>query len=172
MLSPIRSISQGPGRRDLIAQPADQQPAFLAKLAAPNASRRSLRHTLVDQSVSSVFTLFNAPAGYLLSESLAATLAEHGRPVLWLRLGHEDRDPGTFLVSLIAAAQRLHSGVGAATLEEMRRQPGPTSGWPQLFTQLAHELAEALPVSSALVFEHSHFLNHTHPTIELLCVHL
>jgi DNA-binding SARP family transcriptional activator len=172
MLSPISSITHGVGRRDQLARPADQQPAFLAKLAAPNAPRGTLRHALLDQAVSSAFTLFNAPAGYLLSESLAATLAEHGRPVLWLRLGHEDRDPGTFLVSLITGAQRLHSGVGVATLEQMRRQPGPTSGWPRLFTQLAHELAEALPVSSALVFEHSHFLNHTHPTMELLCAHL
>jgi DNA-binding SARP family transcriptional activator/tetratricopeptide (TPR) repeat protein len=172
MTLPISTISQDLGRREQLARPADQQPAFLAKLAAPNPVRGTLRHALLDQAVSSAFTLFNAPAGYLLSESLAASLAEHGRPVLWLRLGHEDRDPGTFLRSLIAAAQRLHAGVGAATLEQMRRQPGPTSGWPRLFTQLAHEVAEALPVSSALVFEHSHFLNHTHPTMELLCAHL
>src|SRR5215207_2090294 len=159
MVAPIGTIPQSLGRREQLARPNDSQPAFLAKLAAPNALRGSLRHTLLDQAVSSAFTLFNAPAGYLLSESLAATLAEHGRPMLWLRLGYEDRDPATFLVSLIAAAQRLHACVGAATLEQMRRQPGPTSGWPRLFTKLAHELAEALPVSSALVFEHSHFLN-------------
>jgi DNA-binding SARP family transcriptional activator len=171
MVSPIRSITYDPGRHHL-TRPADRPPAFLAKLAAPNALRGTLRHPLFDQAAEGAFSLFNAPAGYLLSESLAATLAEQGRPVLWLRMGHEDRDPGTFLVSLIAAAQRLHAGVGAATLEQMRRQPGPNSGWPRLFTHLAHELAEALPVSSALVFEHGHFLNHTHPTMELLCAHL
>jgi DNA-binding SARP family transcriptional activator len=172
MVSPISTIPHSLGRREQLVRPSDYQPTFLAKLAAPNALRGFLRHTLLDQAVSSAFTLFNAPAGYLLSESLAATLAELGRPMLWLRLGYEDRDPATFLVSLIAAAQRLHAGVGATTLEQMRRQPGPTSGWPRLFTQLAYELAEALPVSSALVFEHSHFLNHTHPTMELLCAHL
>ncbi|MEO7908732.1 MAG: BTAD domain-containing putative transcriptional regulator [Roseiflexaceae bacterium] len=172
MVAPISSITHVSGRREQLALPAAQQPAFLAKLAAPNALRGTLRHALLDQAVSGAFTLFNAPTGYVLSESLAASLAEHGRPVLWLRLGHEDRDPATFLISLIAAAQRLHTGVGAITLEQMRRQPGPTSGWPRLFTQLARELAETLPVSSALVFEHSHLLNHTHPTMELLCAHL
>lgn len=172
MMSPSSTITHGLGRREQLVRPADQPPALLAKLVAPNALRRTLRHALLDQAVSSACTLFNAPAGYVLSESFAATLAEHGRPVVWLRLGYEDRDPGTFLISLIAAAQRLHAGGGAATLEQMRRQPGPTSGWPRLFTQLARELAEALPASSALVFEHSHFLNHTHPTMELLCAHL
>jgi len=93
MVLPISTLTQGAGGREQLARPADQSPAFLAKLAAPNSLRGTLRHTLLDQAVSSTFTLFNAPAGYLLSESLAASLAEHGRPMLWLRLGHEDRDP-------------------------------------------------------------------------------
>ena len=110
MVSPISTIPQSIGRREQLARPGNHQPAFLAKLAAPNALRSTLRHPLFDQALSSAFTLFNAPAGYLLSESLAASLFEHGRPVLWLRLGYEDRDPATFLISLIAAAQRLHAG--------------------------------------------------------------
>src|SRR3954463_2748585 len=98
MLSPSSSIPHSVGRQAQIARPVEQSPTFLAKLAAPNALRGMLRHTLLDQAASSAFTLFNAPAGYLLSESLAATLAEHGRPIVWLRVGYEDRDPGAFLI--------------------------------------------------------------------------
>jgi len=54
----------------------------------------------------------------------------------------------------------------------MRRRPGPTSGWPALFAHLAQELAEALPPDSALVLEHSHHLNDTHPTLGLVGAHL
>ena len=110
---------------------------FVAKSAAPNAPHGTLRHaaldqaatTALDQAATTALTLFNAPAGYLLTDSLAATLAEQGRPTLWLRLGQEDRDPATFLISLIAAAQRLSPEIGAATLEQMRRHPGPASGY-------------------------------------------
>lgn len=117
-------------------------------------------------------TLFAAPPGYILADGLAAALAERNRPALWLRLGPEDQDPASFLISLISAAQRLCPGVGAATLEQMRRRPGPIAGWPPLFTQLAHELFAAFPASGALVLERSHYLNHRHPTLELCSTYL
>ena len=79
MVSSISTNPQSLGRREQLARLGDHQTALLAKLAAPNALRGTLRHTLLDQAASSAFTLFNAPAGYLLSESLAAALAEHGR---------------------------------------------------------------------------------------------
>jgi hypothetical protein len=76
MVSPIRSITRYVGHRDLLARSADQQPVCLAKLAAPNAPCRTLWHALLDQAVCSAFTQFNGPASYLLSETLAATLAD------------------------------------------------------------------------------------------------
>jgi DNA-binding SARP family transcriptional activator len=146
---------------------------FAAKSAAPyTAGRAILRQPVLEQAASGGLTLFNAPAGYLLADSLAATLAEQDRPTLWLRLGPEDHDPATFLISLIAGAQRLHPGAGMVTLEQMRRRPGPTFGWPPLFAHLAHELSEALPAYTALVLEHIHHLNSGSPTLGLLGHHL
>jgi DNA-binding SARP family transcriptional activator len=145
---------------------------FLAKSAAPRAGPIAIRQPVLERAAKGGFTLFAAPRGYLLTENLAATLAEHERPTLWLRLGPEDGDPAAFLVALIAAAQPLCPGVGRATLERMRRQPGPIAGWPGLFASLAGELAEALPPQGALVLEHSHHLNDTHPTLGLVGAHL
>src|SRR6266508_4320588 len=116
---------------------------FAAKSAAPCVAALNLRHPMLDHAAEGGITLFTAPCGYLLTDSLAAALAEHERPTLWLRLGPEDGDPATFLVSLIAAAQRLCPGVGHATQEHMRRQPGPTAGWPALFAHLGQWLARS-----------------------------
>ena len=145
---------------------------FLAKSAAPRAGPIAIRQPVLEHAAKGGFTLFAAPRGYLLTENLAAALAEHERPTLWLRLGPEDGDPAAFLAALIAAAQPLCPGVGRATLERMRRQPGPIAGWPGLFASLAGELAEALPPQGALVLEHSHHLNDTHPTLGLVGAHL
>ena len=174
MAKPVSSMSQGITHHEPVVRQLVQQVGvpFMAKSVAPSAPQGTLRHAMLDHAAMGTLTLFSTPAGYLLTESLAGTLAEHGRPILWLRLGREDRDPATFLVSLIAAAQRLCPEIGAATLEQMRRHPGPICGWPQLFAELARELEATLPVSSALIFEHSHYLNYPHPTMELLCVHL
>ncbi|MEK7787871.1 MAG: hypothetical protein AAB658_20900 [Chloroflexota bacterium] len=146
---------------------------FAAKSAAPHtAGRAILRQSVLEQAASGGLTLFNAPAGYLLADGLAATLAEQDRPAIWVRLGPEDHDPATFLISLIAGAQRLHPGAGMVTLEQMRRRPGPTFGWPPLFAHLAHELSEALPAYTTLVLEHIHHLNGGSPTLGLLGRHL
>ncbi len=146
---------------------------FAAKSAAPHtAGRAILRQSVLEQAARGGLTLFNAPAGYLLADGLAATLAEQDRPAIWVRLGPEDHDPATFLISLIAGAQRLHPGAGLVTLEQMRRRPGPTFGWPPLFAHLAHELSEALPAYTALVLEHVHHLNGGSPTLGLLGRHL
>jgi DNA-binding SARP family transcriptional activator len=127
-----------------------------------------VRQPALDRAIEAALTLFDAPAGYLQTDGLAAELSEQGRPVIWLRLGPEDHDPATFLLSLIASAQRLNPEVGAATLEQMRRQPGPAIGWPNHFAVLARELADALPASSVIVLEHIHHLNDQHPTLGLL----
>src|SRR5512136_3128857 len=118
---------------------------LFAKAAAPQVAHVGLQHAALKRAAESRITLFTAPAGYVSGDSLAATLHEYGRPTLWLRLGPEDADPATLLLSLVAAARRLCPDVGVATLEQMRRQPGPTAGWPPLFTHLGQELAETLP---------------------------
>lgn len=132
---------------------------FAGKLVAPCTSDAFPSQTVLEQVATEPLTLFTVPPGYVLTEDLAALFAHCGRPVIWLRLGPEDCDPAALLVSLIGAARRLCPHVGTSTLERMRRQPGPTAGWPPLFAQLGHEFTERLPTNTALVLEHVHYLN-------------
>jgi hypothetical protein len=124
MAQPVSSMSLGATHHEsVVPRLADHVGMpFVAKSAAPNAPHETLRHPTLDHAAMGTLTLFNAPTGDLLADNLAATLAEHGRPILWLRLGHEDSDPATFLVTLIAA-QRLYPEIRAATFEQMRRHP-------------------------------------------------
>jgi DNA-binding SARP family transcriptional activator len=144
---------------------------FIAASAAPCGASAAL-HPTIERAAERAVTVFFAPPGYLPTESLAAVLAQQQRPVLWLRLEPEDRDPATLLIALIAAAQRLRPGIGEATLEQMRRHPGPLRGWPPLFAHLGHELAGALPATTALVLERGHYLGGFHPTLQLFSSHL
>ncbi|HET7087036.1 MAG TPA: hypothetical protein VFL17_00150, partial [Anaerolineae bacterium] len=142
--------------------------SFAAKSAIPNDADAALRQPVLEQAAEGGMTLFTAPAGYLLTGSLAAVLDGHGRSMLWLRLGPEDRDPAVLLMSLIASAQHIRPGLGTDTVSQMRRLPGPIQGWPHLFEHLGRELNEALPTSSAIVLEHVHYLNDVQPTLALL----
>ena len=108
----------------------------------------------------------------MLTEGLASAFARMGRGPVWLRLGPEDRDPGTFLVSLATAAQRIGSGVGQSTLGLMRARPGPVFGWPPLFAQLAHELRDGMAGRGALVLEDAHQVWTGSPTLSLVSADL
>jgi DNA-binding SARP family transcriptional activator len=141
---------------------------FIAKSAAPGEPHPAAAHWAFDQAAAGGLTLFAAPPGYLLTEGLFEALQRHGRQVLWVRLGPEDRDPGTFLLSMVAAVRRHHPGFGASTLELMRRQPGPVAGWRPLLGRLGAELAEVICESGALVLEHAHHLSRVHPTLTML----
>lgn len=141
---------------------------FAAKSAAPCWSRASLRQPALDRIVGRSPLVIDAPAGYLLSESLAAALGERDRPLLWVRLGQEDRDPAALLLSLIVAAQGLSRGVGRATLERMRGSPGPVAGWPPLFSLLGQELRAALPREGALVVDCERYPSHAYPHLRLV----
>ena len=84
-------------------------------------------------------------------EGLAAALVRKNRRPIWLRLGPQDRDPGTFLASLATSAARL--GAANATLELMRAKPGPVYGWSSLFASLGTEMGRRLGEGGALVLE-------------------
>ena len=141
---------------------------FIAKSAAPRGSNSAAAHWTFDRAAAGGLTLFTAPPGYLLAEGLSDALRRQGRQMHWIRLGPEDSDPGTLLLSVLAAVQHQHPGFGLSTLELIRRQPGPVMGWPPLFGRLAAELAEVMPGPAALVFEHVHFLGRAHRTLALL----
>jgi DNA-binding SARP family transcriptional activator len=125
---------------------------FNAKSAAPVAPAPAARHWTFDRAALGGLTSFVAPPGYLMSEGLFEALQRQGRPVIWVRLGPEDRDPGTFLRSLVAAVQRHHPGFGP--------DPAPAT-WPVRFERLAASLAAAAPAPASLVVEHAHHLGGT-----------
>jgi DNA-binding SARP family transcriptional activator len=133
--------------------------AFIAKSAAPVAPAPAARHWTFDRAALGGLTAFVAPPGYLLSEGLFEALQRQGRPVIWVRLGPEDRDPGTFLRSLAAAVQRHHPGFGwdLAAAPEPDGDPA-AAGWPDRFERLAAALAQAAPAPASLVVEHAHHL--------------
>jgi DNA-binding SARP family transcriptional activator len=117
-------------------------------------------------------TLLEAPSGYMLTEGLALAFTRSDRHPLWLRLGSEDRDPATFLLSLVAAAQRFHHDAGQATLTLMRQQPGPVFGWPPLFTQLARDLRFCIGPHGGLVLEDIHHASVDSPTLHMISRYL
>jgi DNA-binding SARP family transcriptional activator len=108
----------------------------------------------------------------MLAEGLSAALQRRGHRVIWVRLGLEDRDPGMLLLSLITAARRWQPDFGRRTVQLMREQPGPVTGWPLVFVRLAEELHDLLGASGALVLQDVHNLRRKRPTLELLGSHL
>lgn len=145
---------------------------FSAKSTAPHVTDATVPQLVWDRTLNSRLTLFVAPPGYLLMEGLASILNERGWPAVWLRLEEADRDPAMFLLSLIDSVRRVNPACGAKTLAEMRRSPGPTSGWPALYTALGQELADALPTPCAIVLECLDALGERSQILPLLTSHL
>jgi DNA-binding SARP family transcriptional activator len=141
---------------------------FIAKSAAPSETNPAAAHWTFDRAAAGGLTLFTAPPAYLLAEGLADSLRRQHRETYWIRLGPEDRDPGTLLLSILSAVRHQHPAFGLSTLELMRRRPGPVMGWQPLFGRLAAELGEKLPGPAALVFEHAHHLRRAQRTLALL----
>jgi DNA-binding SARP family transcriptional activator len=129
---------------------------FEAKVLVPAPCDLDAVQGALEDAASGTSTLLAAPPGYVLTEELASAFRRSRRHPLWLRLGPEDRDPATFLLSLVAAARHLHRDAGQATLRLMTEQPGPVCGWPPLFVQLAHDLRFCLASHGALVLEDFH----------------
>ncbi len=146
-------------------------PMLVAKTIAPLVTHGTTRYPVLEQAADASTTLFTVPAGYIPAESLMAALAERGKKTIWLRLGPEDSDPGTFLLSLILAVQHICPGAGTSILEEMRQKPGPLFGWSPFFTHFGSELAETLPPSSAIVLDNIHYLNDIQPALNIFGTH-
>jgi DNA-binding SARP family transcriptional activator len=141
---------------------------FVAKSAAPSEPYPGAAHRVLDRAATGGITLLTAPPGYLLSEGLFEALQRQDRDVTWVRLDPEDRDPGTLLLSMVAAIRQQQPGFGRSTLELMRHQPGPIAGWPPLFGRLAAELTDQGGRSRALVLQHVHRLGRASPALALL----
>ncbi len=124
---------------------------FEARALVPWGDRPQSVHAAFDAAAEPESTLFDVAEDSLPTEGLAAALMRKSRRPIWLRLGPQDRDPGTFLVSLATSAARF--GAANVTLELMRAKPGPIFGWPSLFARLGAEMGGRLSQDGALVLE-------------------
>jgi DNA-binding SARP family transcriptional activator len=145
---------------------------FEAKTLVPLPCDPEAAHATFEDAASGSITLLEAPTGYALTEGLALAFSDLDRRPLWLRLGPEDSDPATFILSLVTAARRLHRDAGQATLTLMKEQPGPVFGWSSLYAQLAHDLRVCLPPRGAVVLEDIHHAAAESPTLTLIGRHL
>jgi DNA-binding SARP family transcriptional activator len=141
---------------------------FEAKTLVPLPGDPDAANGIFEAAADGSITLLEAPAEYALTEGLALAFSGLDRQPLWLRLGPEDSDPATFLLSLVAAARRLRRDAGTATLALMRAQPGPVFGWPPLFTQLARDLRLCMPRRGGLVLEDVHQASAGSPTLPMV----
>jgi DNA-binding SARP family transcriptional activator len=139
-----------------------------AKFAAPYESNPVFKWPALEHVADRLITLFVAPPGYLYAGSLADAMRKKGKSLFWMRLGQEDRDPATFLLSLIEGVRKVLPNFGTSTFARMQRYPGPVAGWPPLYSHLAEELSGWLPESYAMVFEHAHLLSTSQPTLAVL----
>src|SRR5262249_26324012 len=122
-----------------------------ARALVPLGDRPPTVHPAFDDAAEPELTSFEVAEDSLPTGGLAAALVRKSRRPIWLRLGPQDRDPGTFLVSLATSAARF--GAANATLELMRAKPGPVYGWPSLFARLGAEMGGRLGGGGALVLE-------------------
>jgi DNA-binding SARP family transcriptional activator len=116
--------------------------------------------------------LFVTPPGYLCANSLVSDLSARTGSLAWLRIGPEDKDPATFLLSLIKSIRQFLPEFGASTLALMKRDPGPIAGWSRLYSHLAQELADELENPSTIVLEHAHLLSENQLSLAMLGNHL
>jgi DNA-binding SARP family transcriptional activator len=124
---------------------------FEARALVPLGDHPQSAHPAFDDAAEPELTLFDIAEDSLPTEGIAAALVRRSRRPIWLRLGPQDRDPGTFLVSLATSAARF--GAANVTLELMRAKPGPVYGWPSLFARLGAEMGGRLSEGGALVLE-------------------
>ena len=122
-----------------------------ARALVPSADHPQAAYLAFDDAAEPQLTIYDVAEDSLPTEDLAAAFLRKGRRPIWLRLGPQDRDPGTFLVSLATAAARF--GAANVTSELMRAKPGPVCGWPSLFAGLGTEMGGRLSMSGALVLE-------------------
>ncbi len=115
---------------------------LVAKFAAPSSSKPAFHRPILDRVSENPLTLFNAPSGYLSANYLADELSKQDRNLMWLRVDEQDRDPATFLLSLIDSIRHFLPEFGSSTLLKMQQSPGPIAGWAPLYALLAQELAE------------------------------
>ncbi len=117
--------------------------SLTGKLIPPFPSSSGPAQPALEHALEGGTTLFAAPEGFVPTSRLAGLLQKEQSPAIWLRVGPEDRDPATLLISLARGADTIFAGISEQTFPRMRTQPGPISGWAPLFSGLARDIADA-----------------------------
>src|SRR5262249_29737510 len=144
---------------------------FEAKVLVPSPCDLDAVSGAFEDVASGTTTLLAAPAGYVLTEELASASTRLNRHPLWLRVGPEDRDPATFLLSVVTAARRVHPDAGQAPLRLMTREAGPGFRWRPPFVAVGPGLRFYLATGGALLPEDVHNTV-SYPTLSMLGRHL
>jgi LuxR family maltose regulon positive regulatory protein len=137
----------------------------------PDLVARLRLHERLDAGLRRALTLVCAPAGFGKSTLIAEWLHQTGRRTSWLALDAGDSDPAVFLRYLVAALQRLASGVGATMLTLLQLSPLPPPE--TLLTALLNDLA-TLSEDGILVLDDYHVLEGSsiHEAVSFLIEHL
>ncbi len=141
------------------------------KFLKPISSWGFVHREIFEEGFKSQITFIQAPAGFLLTESLAAILAQGDRKVIWVRFGWEDFDPGTCLLSLIESFRITCEEAGTETFRKMRKLPGPLQGWQVLFAHLGYEISECMSEPAILILENLQHPAHSPLTLAMLINH-
>jgi LuxR family maltose regulon positive regulatory protein len=109
----MRALEQ-PARRTRAVAPV----VFRAKLRPPKSPEHLLPrprlHALLEDAVTAPLTLVVAPAGSGKTSLLRSWAAETARPLAWLSLDEEDRDPERLWQGVLAALEGLAPGCTVA----------------------------------------------------------
>ncbi len=93
----------------------------------PNAVVRPRLLARLDAARAGKLTLVVAPAGAGKTTLVSAWAVACGRPVAWLALDAADADPVRFVAYLVAAIQRVVSGMGSGVLAALERPQPPVT---------------------------------------------
>jgi LuxR family maltose regulon positive regulatory protein len=160
------------GQRAFSAAWVGQMPASPARLRVPRRRKDTLlRPRLVNallEHVDRKLQLVIAPAGFGKTTLLVDFALEAALPVCWATLDPADRDPATFLETIVAAVRRQFPRVGARTLAALRGSPEVERRLSSLARTFAAEVAEHVDTLAVLVLDDYHEVNASAPAAQLM----
>jgi LuxR family maltose regulon positive regulatory protein len=137
----------------------------------PDTVPRQRLTGVLDEGVKGKLTLVSAPAGSGKSTLLSEWSLRSELPVAWVSLDEGDNDAARFLAYLVAALQKVRTGVGENALAALRSLQPPSVEL--LLTALVNDMAAILE-DFALVLDDYHVIENRsiHDAITFLLEHL
>lgn len=121
-----------------------------------NLVNRARLHTRLQAGLHGKVTLVSAPAGFGKTTLVSAWVQSCRRPVAWLALEAEDREPNRFWSYVVAALQTVAPTVGQGILRLLQSPQPPTTE--RLLTALLNEIS-VLPEPVVLILDDYHVLD-------------